>query len=46
MTISDPVFVLAWVTIRGQEPCPLGKGAEVLFVHHPSRGWEIPGGHL
>ena len=46
MTVIDPVFVLAWVTIRGQAPQPLGKGAEVLFVHHPTRGWEIPGGHL
>ena len=46
MTVIDPVFVLAWVTIRGQAPQPLGKGAEVLFVHHPTRGWEIPGGQL
>lgn len=46
MTVDDPLFVLAWVTIRGQEPRTLGKGAEVLFVHHPTRGWEIPGGHL
>ena len=24
----------------------MGEGGEVLFVEHPERGWEIPGGHL
>ena len=24
----------------------MGKGGSVLFVDHPERGWEIPGGHL
>jgi 8-oxo-dGTP pyrophosphatase MutT (NUDIX family) len=24
----------------------MGKGGEVVFVEHPTRGWEIPGGHL
>ena len=24
----------------------MGGGGEVLFVEHPERGWEIPGGHI
>lgn len=24
----------------------MGEGGRVLFVRHPQRGWEIPGGHL
>ena len=41
-----PVFVLAWVTVRDGQPLPIGQGGSVLFVQHPTRGWEIPGGHL
>ncbi|MBR68235.1 MAG: hypothetical protein CMA86_01830 [Euryarchaeota archaeon] len=43
---EHPVFVLAWVTANGALPTPMGEGGEVLFVEHPQRGWEIPGGHL
>jgi 8-oxo-dGTP pyrophosphatase MutT (NUDIX family) len=43
--MNDPVFVLAWVTPKnapqkGQLTLP------TLFVEHPTRGWEIPGGHV
>ncbi|MAR93853.1 MAG: hypothetical protein CMA45_02095 [Euryarchaeota archaeon] len=24
----------------------MGQGGRVLFVRHPQRGWEIPGGHI
>lgn len=41
-----PVFVLAWVTAEGEPMTPMGHGGRVLFVEHPERGWEIPGGHL
>lgn len=40
-----PTFVLAWITEVGVEVTPMGKGGRVLFVEHPDRGWEIPGGH-
>ena len=43
---SKPIFVLAWVTRTGAPLTPMGEGGEVLFVEHPERGWEIPGGHL
>ena len=43
---NPPIFVLAWVTREGQALTPMGEGGEVLFVEHPERGWEIPGGHL
>ncbi len=43
---NSPIFVLAWVTREGQALTPMGEGGEVLFVEHPERGWEIPGGHL
>ena len=43
---NAPVFVLAWVTRKGEPLTPMGQGGEVLFVEHPERGWEIPGGHL
>lgn len=46
MESNDPVFVLAWVTVRDEQPHPIGQGGSVLFVEHPTRGWEIPGGHL
>ena len=46
MKPSKPRFVLAWVTREG-EPCTnMGQGGHVLFVEHPERGWEIPGGHV
>ncbi len=43
--MNSPVFVLAWVTPKeslqnGQLTLP------TLFVEHPIRGWEIPGGHI
>lgn len=41
-----PVFTLAWVTCEDEELTPMGLGGRVLFVKHPERGWEIPGGHL
>jgi 8-oxo-dGTP diphosphatase len=41
-----PTFVLAWVTKKGDSVTKMGNGGSVLFVEHPSRGWEIPGGHL
>ena len=43
---EHPLFVLAWVTQNGDPVTPMGEGGEVLFVEHPQRGWEIPGGHL
>ncbi len=43
---STPLFVLAWITRKGETPTEMGDGREVLFVEHPERGWEIPGGHL
>ena len=43
---QKPVFVLAWVTKKGQSITKMGDGGSVLFVQHPDRGWEIPGGHL
>ena len=43
---QKPVFVLAWVTKKGQSITKMGNGGSVLFVEHPDRGWEIPGGHL
>ena len=46
MVSNVPVFVLAWVTVRDGQPLPIGQGGSVLFVEHPTRGWEIPGGHL
>ena len=46
MSSNKPVFVLAWVTTRKSCEQSLGHGGEVLFVEHPVRGWEIPGGHL
>ncbi|GIR76268.1 MAG: NUDIX hydrolase [Candidatus Thermoplasmatota archaeon] len=46
MTNEQPRFVLAWVTREGQPCTMMGEGGEVLFVEHPKRGWEIPGGHL
>lgn len=41
-----PKFVLAWVTTSSEMKIPLGDGGKVLFVEHPQRGWEIPGGHI
>ena len=46
MEEARPVFVLAWVTVRGEACTLMGEGGRVLFVEHPERGWEIPGGHL
>lgn len=47
MSLKDePVFVLAWVTTRSEKELQLGNGGRVLFVEHPERGWEIPGGHV
>jgi len=43
---ENPVFTLAWVTHLGEKITKLGEGSRVLFVKHPQRGWEIPGGHL
>ena len=46
MNQAQPVFVLAWVTREDEDATPMGQGGHVLFVEHPERGWEIPGGHL
>ena len=46
MSFHQPRFVLAWVTQEGEPITPMGEGGSVLFVEHPERGWEIPGGHL
>lgn len=46
MVPQHPRFVLAWVTQEGRILTPMGGGGEVLFVEHPERGWEIPGGHI
>jgi len=46
MNPNGPTFVLAWVTPQGETPTAMGAGGRVLFVEHPTRGWEIPGGHL
>ena len=34
------------MSVRDGQPLPIGQGGSVLFVQHPTRGWEIPGGHL
>ncbi|MBT4920102.1 MAG: NUDIX domain-containing protein [Euryarchaeota archaeon] len=41
-----PDFVLAWITSSGENKPSLTNGGHVVFVKHPTRGWEIPGGHL
>ena len=46
MSSVSPVFVLAWVTTKNESNLTLGQGGRVVFVEHPTRGWEIPGGHL
>lgn len=44
--VDEPIFTLAWVTCAGETPTLMGQGGRVLFVRHPKRGWEIPGGHI
>lgn len=44
--VDEPIFTLAWVTCAGEKPTLMGQGGRVLFVRHPKRGWEIPGGHI
>lgn len=46
MVEDRPVFALAWVSCEGEPLTPMGEGGRILFVEHPQRGWEIPGGHL
>lgn len=41
-----PKFVLAWITSSAEDYTALSNGGHVVFVKHPERGWEIPGGHL
>ena len=41
-----PKFVLAWITSSLEASQTLQTGGHVVFVRHPERGWEIPGGHL
>lgn len=43
---EEPIFTLAWVTCAGEKTTLIGEGGRVLFVRHPQRGWEIPGGHI
>ena len=42
----SPKFVLAWITSSNAKYHRLGQGGKVIFVKHPIRGWEMPGGHL
>ena len=42
----NPKFVLAWITSIHEEENSLINGGSVVFVRHPERGWEIPGGHI
>ena len=41
-----PKFVLAWITSTMESSLTIKSGGHVVFVKHPERGWEIPGGHL
>ena len=41
-----PDFVLAWITSTAEDDMTMQGGGHVVFVKHPERGWEIPGGHL
>ena len=41
-----PDFVLAWITSTAEDDMTMQDGGHVVFVKHPERGWEIPGGHL
>ena len=41
-----PKFVLAWITSTMESSLSIQSGGHVVFVKHPKRGWEIPGGHL
>ena len=41
-----PKFVLAWITSIHEQSKTMQTGGHVVFVRHPERGWEIPGGHL
>ena len=41
-----PKFVLAWITSISEKSQTIQSGGHVVFVRHPERGWEIPGGHL
>ena len=41
-----PEFVLAWITSSSENNPSLTNGGHVVFLKHPTRGWEIPGGHL
>lgn len=41
-----PNFVLAWITSVHEPSKTMQTGGHVVFVRHPERGWEIPGGHL
>ena len=41
-----PKFVLAWITSVHEHSKTMLTGGHVVFVRHPERGWEIPGGHL
>lgn len=38
-------FVLAFVTIEGEEPTVIGGGSRFLMVRNCVRGWELPGGN-
>ena len=41
-----PKFVLAWITSTSEGNQSMQSRGHVVFVRHPERGWEIPGGHL
>ena len=41
-----PKFVLAWITSTSERNQSMQSRGHVVFVRHPERGWEIPGGHL
>mgnify|MGYP003347617130 FL=1 len=38
--------MLAWVTHSKHKFEGISESTPVMFVRHPQRGWEIPGGHL
>ena len=38
--------MLAWVTYSRHKFEGISESTPAMFVRHPQRGWEIPGGHL
>ncbi|HIG03951.1 MAG TPA: NUDIX domain-containing protein [Candidatus Poseidoniales archaeon] len=42
--MTEPEFVLAWVTLADEAVTPEGEGGRFLLVRNKTRGWELPGG--